>query len=366
MSSLGLWTARNGRAVGVTIEGVRPPDSAAPDPDWYSDNVLAHASPPAESRSVGDGPVAAWTRRWGDLARSGDPVLKHAAANGFVLTVADLQRLGISRQFARTQITRRRWTVAGHGAVAAIPPPGQPRELHALACAAAVRRCPSAVVSGRSAAILHGLPTVAVPDKPELTLFGPAAGSGRTAATHRFAAALTSAEVTTWFGIPTTTAARTLVDLGRHGRFDAIMAVDAALRERRVAHLEAALDRAGRWPGVRAAPAVLGLGSPLAESPLESVTRLRLHDAGFPEPQLQVVIAGFRVDFCWPCLRLILEADGRGKYEADALWREKRRETELRRAGFQVERVIWSDVTRGWGETAARLRTLFPPTPRTG
>ena len=53
---------------------------------------------------------------------------------------------------------------------------------------------------------------------------------------------------------------------------------------------------------------------PRAESPLESVLRLRLHDDGFPPPQLQAEIAGFEVDMLWPKQRLVLEADGRLKY----------------------------------------------------
>ncbi len=46
--------------------------------------------------------------------------------------------------------------------------------------------------------------------------------------------------------------------------------------------LDDALAAARGWPGVRRARSVLALASPLAESPLESLVRLRLHDAGFP------------------------------------------------------------------------------------
>lgn len=158
---------------------------------------------------------------------------------------------------------------------------------------------------------------------------------------------------------------RTLLDLARRDRFDAIMAVDAALREQLVGRpqlLDAARN-VTRWSGIVAARDVLMFGSPLAESPLESLTRLRLHDAGFPEACLQVELIGYRVDFYWPQFRLVLEADGRGKYTGDELWREKRRENDLRRAGYRVERVLWSDVTRRWEETAARLRPLCHPHP---
>jgi very-short-patch-repair endonuclease len=158
------------------------------------------------------------------------------------------------------------------------------------------------------------------------------------------------AEVTTWFGADVTTLARTVVDLARHSRRDGLVAADAALREHLVTpeDLGKALTTAVGWPGVRAAREVVRLASPLAESPLESLVRLALHDDGFPPPQLQVRIAWYRVDFAWPRQRVIIEADGRVKYSGDELWREKRREHELRRRGYTVIRVLWTDVLTGW------------------
>jgi very-short-patch-repair endonuclease len=162
-----------------------------------------------------------------------------------------------------------------------------------------------------------------------------------------------------WHGIWVTTVARTLVDLARHDRFDAIMAADAALREGLTspAAIDAALALACGWPGVRRARRVLALASPLAESPLESVTRLVLHDAGFPPPQLQVRIPGtpYRVDMLWPAQRLILECDGMEKYTVAELRREKRRELALRALGYRVERVGWAEIRDGWPVTRRLL-----------
>lgn len=161
-----------------------------------------------------------------------------------------------------------------------------------------------------------------------------------------------------WYGASVTTVARTLVDLARHDRRDAIMAGDAALRERLVTPtaLDTALADAGGWPWVRQARAILALATPLAESPLESITRVALHDDGFPPPQLQVWIGDDRVDLYWPNHGLVLEADGRGKYTGEELWREKKREQRLRARVRRIERVTWSDVVRDWPETSARLR----------
>lgn len=177
--------------------------------------------------------------------------------------------------------------------------------------------------------------------------------------------------MTDWYGVAITTTARTLVDLGRHDRWDAIMAVDAALRESRVepGDLEDALARARGWPGVRRARDVLALGDARSESPLESITRLRLHDDGFPIPVLQQPFVDaargrtYYVDLWLPEHGLAIEADGAGKYrrrpgsDEDPLVLEKRRETRLRALGVgQVERVMWADVTTGWAETSDRLR----------
>jgi hypothetical protein len=40
----------------------------------------------------------------------------------------------------------------------------------------------------------------------------------------------------------------------------------------------------------------------------------------------------------------------------DALWKEKVRESAIRRYGWSVERVIWADVSSDWDRTSRRLR----------
>jgi very-short-patch-repair endonuclease len=139
------------------------------------------------------------------------------------------------------------------------------------------------------------------------------------------------------------------------------MAADAALREKLVTgnDIDGAVEGATGWPGVRQARDLLALATPEAESPLESLTRLRLHDDGFPTPELQVWIGRDRVDMLFPAQRLILEIDGLEKYRDDALRREKRREIRLRRQGYRVERVTWDDVVNRWPETSAWLRTIL-------
>lgn len=337
-----------------------------PDPTWYFENALYFAEP--GHAPAADGPARRWREWWRQQAAGPDPVVRAAAGHGFVLDGAELERLGISRQRRRTAVARGDWSSPARGMFAPVRiddgagPFSVARRRHALAAAAGARSGHGEVVSGRSAAILHGLPTVGIPVRPELTTPGRTA-LGRRAARHLHGAALDDSAAVSWFGIPVGTIARTVLDVARHNRRDGLLVLDAALAERLVTSPELAIELAGAtgWPGVKQARGVLALGSPLAGSPLESLVRLALHDDGFPRPCLQYEIAGYRVDFCWPEVRLVLEADGRGKYTDAALWREKRRESVLRSCGFHVERVQWDDVLRRWPATSRRLRAALRP-----
>ena len=327
--------------------------------EWYRDGAGTHAR---NDNGIGVGPAALWTTWWTDI--SADPLVKFGT--GFVLSPVDRDAAGISRQTARTRVRRGEWVGAGYGFIAPVDISHESRHVverrrHALRSAAAGRRKPGHVISGRSAAILGGLPTFRVPLRPELTEpFSVALGRGRGTA-HVFGADLREEDQTDWFGVLVTSIARTLVDLGRHDRWDAIMAADAALHEGLVdrATIDEVLARAKGWPGVRQAREVLALADERAESPLESLTRLRLHDDGFPVPDLQVWFGLDRVDMVFEEQRLILEVDGLEKYIDGALEQEKLRETRLRRYGYRVERVTWDDIVRNWPATAAWLRRLL-------
>jgi very-short-patch-repair endonuclease len=158
-----------------------------------------------------------------------------------------------------------------------------------------------------------------------------------------------------------TTVARTVVDLARHDRYDAIAAADAALHEQllRPAELDALLASAAGWPGIRQARALLALASDKPESPLESWLRLALHDAGFPKPKPQYWVGPYRADLAWPEVRLIAEADGLGKYDRAEGRREKRRDHAVHVRGWHVERVMFSEVFHSWPATEQRLRRAY-------
>lgn len=339
------------------------------DPDTFFESFLTDADGPGCPGRLSPKPVADW-RAWWRQTASLDGTVERAATTGFVLTSSEVADLGVTRSRARTEVRRGRWVQAGRGMVAPVdvrrdlPRHGADRvaarRRHAVVATAAQRARGEDAIAGRSAAIAHGLPTLWVPERPELLAVGDV-GAGRRTSAHLYSAEISPDETTTWYGQTVTTAGRTLVELGRHDRFDAIMAADAALREEllTVAEIQEALKTAVGWPGVRQARAVLALADPLAESPLESVTRLRIHDEGLPPPMLQVWIGPNRVDCYWPERRLVLEADGRLKYTDEERWAEKKREQAIRRCGdrvHRIERVTWSDVLSDWPATARLLR----------
>lgn len=115
-------------------------------------------------------------------------------------------------------------------------------------------------------------------------------------------------------GIPVTTPARTLVDLG------------AVLRP---AQLERAINEAdkrdlinpeelrARLRGFRGQPGVAALRAlldrdffRLSDSDLEILFRPIIERAGLPTPLTKTMVNGFEVDFFWPDLGLVVETDG--------------------------------------------------------
>ena len=176
-----------------------------------------------------------------------------------------------------------------------------------------------------------------------------------------------------------TTVAQTAVDIALIVPFhEAVVTMDSALRPREDGEaltsreeLQAASERMHGVPGSRRATAATAFVTHLAESPLESVSRVRIMEAGFPEPVLQheFSLDGRRlalVDFWWPDFRIIGEADGRSKYGGgadsnpesarQAVIDEKNRENALRRVSSGFARWEHSDVVLP-GRLGAILRT---------
>lgn len=138
----------------------------------------------------------------------------------------------------------------------------------------------------------------------------------------------------------------------RYGYEAGVCAMDGALHLKRCtrADLEGAIEQLDPRRKARALLAVRAT-EPQTESVGESRTRLILSDAGFVvRPQVELRDrAGFlgRVDFLVDdCV--VVEFDGMVKYQGKtglaALAAEKDRESRITRLGYEVVRVVWSDL----------------------
>jgi hypothetical protein len=247
---------------------------------------------------------------------------------------------------------------------------------HRLLIAATAPQLESgAVISHASAAVLHGLPTwPEARNRVHVSRSRNYGGKTRTVVAVHCAPFLPT-EVTEINGIPTTTLARTVLDLARSRPFEeAVAAGDRALTLRLApATLISVMRRMERWPNIRQARRVVAFLDARSESAGESVSRVRIADEGLPAPQLQRQITNAygraigRVDFCWDEQRTIGEFDGKIKYgrllepgqtSQDVIFAEKLREDELRDNGWQVVRWLWSDLYRP-GVLRGRLIRAF-------
>jgi hypothetical protein len=99
-----------------------------------------------------------------------------------------------------------------------------------------------------------------------------------------------------------------------------------------------------------------------AQTPLETLSRLRLTGCGIEEPQLQVPLRSGGsviaiVDMLWPERGVVGEADGLLKYaDRDSLVAEKIREDRIRDLGFRVVRWTWDEIMSTPQEVARRIQ----------
>jgi hypothetical protein len=215
--------------------------------------------------------------------------------------------------------------------------------------------------------MIHDIATLSGPDA-EVTVMRRGGRRGHRHGVHVYSTPLPSSHVTRKFGLPVTTAARTVIDLARTGTFAAgVVAADSALHQGLITPLELwmiAAECRHTWGGVQA-DRVARFASPSAESPLESLARVVFDETGLPRPEVQIPICDGdlfigRVDFFWRKYRTIAEVDGAVKFEDPAraraqLWRDKA----LRAAGYEVVHFNWTEITTRPDHVAASVRTAF-------
>lgn len=285
------------------------------------------------------------------IARDG--VFSSATASRFGLDAAALRRL--LRAGGCTRL-RPGWYAPGR--------PASDHELWRLRVAAAAQEYAGRAVLSHDAALLTlGLPTFRpVTSRVDLTWTEPGipAHLGRWVRLHQCPTAHPLDPERT------VTPALAIAQTGLRSRRALLVAGDAAMRSRVAtrAQVDDALALLDGHRGIVAARAVAHRIEPLHESPGETLTAWLLHQLGYrlvPQYDVpgtgQLTASGWpdRVDFLVEGTRVVVEFDGKVKYEGrDVLFAEKQREDRIRSLGYEVVRLVWADLSH-----PERVRTLL-------
>jgi very-short-patch-repair endonuclease len=142
---------------------------------------------------------------------------------------------------------------------------------------------------------------------------------------------LTPADLRIHHALPVTSPPRTLLDIAANlPDRDIERLLDEALFVRRLATHTELLDmvnRAGSHPGRTRLARLLGAHSRSTATdsvPAERMLRL-IRVAGLPNPQLEVPMLDYRLDFYWPALRLAVEVDAYGTHGSPGRFEDDRR-----------------------------------------
>jgi very-short-patch-repair endonuclease/predicted transcriptional regulator of viral defense system len=226
---------------------------------------------------------------------------------------------------------------------------------------AAVLACgPRAVLSHRSAAALWGIrPT----DRSSIEITIPNQLRPRPGL-HPHRAVLPPDEVTTHEGIPTTTPARTLLDLAA---VTTRQTLERALDEAEILRLPgpaALLDRYPRRRGTKNLRALLldARNPTPTRNDFEARFRTCVDDHGLPRPETNTLVEGKEVDAAWREAKLIIELDGFATHGTRrAFERDRRRDRQLHAAGWRVVRLTWTQLAEP--ELPAELAALLQDSP---
>ena len=244
-------------------------------------------------------------------------------------------------------------------------------------------QCKTAVITGPAAARWLDLSTLNWVTSVDLALPGGSRSWGKTYPDRIYRSGrLLDYEHLVHDGIRTATAIRAMFDTFRYyGRMEALVQIESARFKHEHLTTEYLLAKAATLPhapGIRPFRALIEHSTDTSASPLETRLRDTLLKAvasgllkGVETLEFQV---GFRIVDAdgWPTVAwadalingfLVLEADGREKNSgamgdaADALRRERHRETQLQNRGAVVRRVGWD--AGSWGTVIAGVQQII-------
>lgn len=286
-----------------------------------------------------------------------------AAAQHGVAARGQLYRLGLTPRAIRHRTDSGRWVSIGRKVIALGPVPTDPRG-RAQAAALALS---DAIVSHRTAALLHELPGLTLPAHAPIDM-----------STTRLTAAGTSGvrlfrrrhrpRFQHDGGLTITTIPQTVCDLAAvldHAELDRV--VDLSLAQRRLPL--SALDdtaRAQAASGVRGTRALRRIlqsrrDQPGSESELERLFIEGWAALGGPAPRQQVAMPwGVRVDHLWADQMVIGENDSRSWHSRELDFEsDRRRDAEAASFGYLTVRITWEQVRHDREATMLRLARIL-------
>jgi very-short-patch-repair endonuclease len=271
------------------------------------------------------------------ISAPSDADLARLAGRLRILTLEQLLAAGLSKKAIRHRVREGRlqplWT--GIYLVGAAPP-------HPLSLAqGATASCAGpAWVSHRWTAYVLGFH--AVPELPvDITVTGGSRHGRPGKVRVHHTTLLEPRDVTiSRHGIPTTTAARAILDIAESAtttELEALIAdaqVAKVLTERQ---LRDVLNRAGRRRGAAKVRRILSETNGLTLSEAERILRRLLKEAGLPQPITNHPIGRYRADFCWPKHELIVELDSWTYHgHRRAFKHDRKRNAELAAKGWSI------------------------------
>jgi very-short-patch-repair endonuclease len=266
-----------------------------------------------------------------------------AARRHGIVTTADLVAAGLGRGAIARRVADGRLRQLHRGVFLVGPLKGAATDEMAAALACG----PTSVVSHHAAAALWGFRpawngvidvtvTRQVQDRQGIRV-------------HR-TRALDPRDVTRRVGIPLTTPARTLIDLAAPlGPRSLARAIEQAEIQRLTTRSELAALQArssGRRGARVLARALQTAHEPqLTRSEAEAELLRLIRAARLPQPETNVRIAGYEVDFLWRAQRLVVEVDGFAYHRTrEAFERDRRTDADLQARGLRTARVTYRQI----------------------
>jgi very-short-patch-repair endonuclease len=281
-----------------------------------------------------------------------------------VVTTQELFELGFTKAAIRHRLTKGRLHRQARGVYSV----GTPNLTRYGRLMVAIKSCGvRAVLSHLSAAVLWGL-WKREPSQIQVTV--PATRNPRPDGVKVYRRDLGARATTKQRGIPVTTPLQTLIDCApglKRSEVERMINQADARNLLRADVLRAELE--GRTePGAAVLRQILDQDAfVLTDSELERLFVPIALRAGLPKPLTQQLVCGYRVDFYWPELELVVEVDGL-RYHRTPL--EQRRDLErthaLEGADIRCRRFSYWQVANESGYVAGVLGKLRPPARRPG